>query len=98
MREVAAQSTDACAEQDTIEDGIELLHKVPPPPRAKIRWFLALTLINNPQLVELRRHEEEKTAEEKKNTCIKIKEFTTKVARKIDAIRENHEKKHDCKL
>ena len=99
MREVA-QNSDAYAEQDTIEDGIELLQKMPPPRRAKIRWFLALTLINNPELVELRRREEQKI-EEKTNACtIKIKEFKTKVVQKIDEIRENHEKKqcHDSKL
>lgn len=97
MREVV-QNSDAYAEQDTIEDGIELLQKVQPPRRAKIRWFLALTLINNPELVQLRRREEQKI-EEKTNACtIKIREFKTKVVQKIDEIREHHEKKHDSKL
>ena len=97
MREVA-QNSDAYAEQDTIENGIELLQKVPPPRRAKIRWFLALTLINNPKLVELRRREEQKIEEKTNASTVKIEEFKTKVVQKIDEIRENHEKKQDCEL
>ncbi len=61
--------------------------------KARIRWFLAVTLVNNPDLVELRRRETQKV-EEVKGGCV-IKQFKSKVVRKIDAIRDNCEQKRD---
>ena len=79
---------------ETKELDIEMVHEVVPR-RARVRWFLAVTLINNPDLVELRRRDIQEP-EIKKDTC--IKKFKMKVTQKIDAIKENHAAKHDSKL
>ncbi|XP_028411194.1 stimulated by retinoic acid gene 6 protein-like [Dendronephthya gigantea] len=83
MRE-AIERTDEF-EDETNETDIENVNKAPPR-RAKIRWFLAVTLINNPSLQSLRRREEQK--DEKKEPGA-IKQFTAKVGKKIVEIREN---------
>ena len=64
--------------------------------KARIRWYVALTLINNPSLVETRKREMQK-AEEPKGPGV-IKQFATKVVRRIEDIKENYEKKHETKL
>lgn len=80
----AIETTDEISD-GTNEVDIESVSKAPPR-RAKVRWFLAVTLINNPSLQSLRRREEQK--EEKKGPCA-IKQFTAKVGKKIVEIREN---------
>ena len=81
---------------------IESVHKVDGSVRkvdarkARIRWFVAVTLINNPGLVELRKREMPQP-EKEKGPC-PIKQFTTKVARKIETIRENCQQKHDTEF
>ena len=85
-------NTDDCLVGKGKEDDIESVHEVDRR-KARIRWFVAFTLVNNPSLVEMRKREMQK-AEEEKGTC-KIKEFATKVVHKIEDMRE---KKHETKL
>lgn len=59
--------------------------------RGKIRWHLALTLINNPELKDLRRKDEQK-AEEAKGPGA-FQQFKTKVVTKIEELRQNHDEK-----
>ncbi|XP_046854813.1 stimulated by retinoic acid gene 6 protein-like isoform X2 [Xenia sp. Carnegie-2017] len=59
--------------------------------RGKIRWHLALTLINNPELKDLRRKDEQK-AEEAKGPGA-FQQFKTKVVTKIEELRHNHDEK-----
>ena len=89
-------------ESETNDLVIEIVHKVDGSVRkvdarkARIRWFVAVTLINNPGLVELRKREMPQP-EKEKGPC-PIKQFTTKVARKIETIRENCQQKHDTEF
>ena len=98
MWEIAQKSH----ESETNDLVIEIVHKVDGSVRkvdarkARIRWFVAVTLINNPGLVELRRRE--MTQPEKEKGPCTIKQFTTKVARKIETIRENCQQKHDTEF